>query len=205
MVKNIIFDLGNVVLKLKWKLVIERYTNNIEEINLLQNVIFNSQEWLQLDEGTISKPDALEIMISKLPTNLHDICKNITDNWNDALVINDEIINFIIDIRKQGYKTYILSNASLELPGFLKSKKLDQYFDGKIISAEEKLLKPDYRIYDVLLKRFNLNPKECLFLDDRKENIDAAINMGINGYVFDYNNYPQFLKDIEKYNIYVNI
>ena len=203
MIKNIIFDLGNVVLKLKWNIVIKRYTNNKEEINLLQNVIFNSKEWINLDEGTISKKEALNIMLEKLPVSLHEYCKEIMNTWTDSLVINNEILEFITSIRKQGYKTYILSNAPLEIPEFIKSKNLEQYFDGKIISAQEKLLKPDLRIYNVLLDKFDLKAEECLFLDDKKENVDAAIEVGINGYVFDYENYHQFLKDIEKYNIHI--
>ena len=93
MIKNVIFDLGNVVLKLKWDIVLNRYTNDPETKELLTRVIFDSQEWKDLDMGTIEKDKALGLMLSKLPVYLHDACKGIMAEWTDALVINNNIIN----------------------------------------------------------------------------------------------------------------
>lgn len=202
MIKNIIFDLGNVVLKLKWEIVLNKFSDNDSDKKLLEDVIFNSEEWKELDNGTIEKSDAIDIMISKLPENLHKSCREIMASWREGLVINDNIINFIENVRKQGYKTYVLSNAPHEIPEYLTQKDLDKYFDGQIISAQEKVSKPDPKIYEILLNRYSLNPEESLFLDDKKENIDTAINCKINGYIFDYNNFGAFLDNInEKYNI----
>ena len=202
MIKNVIFDLGNVVLKLKWENVLNRYSNNKADIDILKTVIFDSEEWKELDNGTIEKNDAIDIMLSKLPENLHEACRNIMANWRDGLVINNEIISFIENIRSQGYKTYILSNAPHEIPEYLTQKDLNKYFDGQIISAQEKVSKPEKRIYKILLDRYSLNPEESLFLDDRKENIEAAISCNINGFVFDYNNFNIFLEEARnKYHI----
>lgn len=202
MIKNIIFDLGNVVLKLKWDIVLDKYSNNIEDKQLLESVIFDSEEWQKLDAGTIEKTNAINIMISKLPERLHDSCLGIMKDWQEGFVINTQILGFIANQKEKGYKTYILSNAPLDLPEYLNRNDLNKYFDGKIISAEEKIAKPNKKIYELILNRFSLIPEECLFLDDKPENIDAAIDCGINGYVFDYNNFDRFLKDIKKdYNI----
>ncbi len=202
MIKNIIFDLGNVVLKLKWEIVLSRFSNNEKDKTTLENIIFNSKEWKELDNGTIEKEDAINIMLSKLPQELHQACKNIMNNWRDGLIINSEIINFIKSIKFKGYKTYILSNAPHEIPEYLSNNDLNKYFDGQIISAQEKVSKPDEKIYKILLDRYSLIAEESLFLDDKKENIDAAKKCKINGYVFDYNNFDTFLNDIkEQYNI----
>lgn len=202
MIKNVIFDLGNVVLKLKWDIVLDRYSDNTEDKELLNKVIFDSEEWQKLDEGTIEKTIAINNMLSKLPERLHDTCKNIMKYWQDGFVINNEILGFIDSIKTRGYKTYILSNAPLDLPDYLEKNDLNKYFDGKIISAEEKMAKPHKEIYELILNRFSLVPDECLFLDDKPENINGAISCGINGYVFDYNNFDKFLNDINKsYNI----
>lgn len=198
MIKNIIFDLGNVVLKLKWENVLNKFSNNPNDIKLLHKVIFDSEEWKELDNGTIEKQDAINIMISQLPQELHQTCKNIMNNWREGLVINNEIINFISSIKSQGYKTYILSNAPHEIPEYLTNKDLNKYFDGQIISAQEKVSKPEEKIYKILLNRFSLVPEESLFLDDKIENIEAAKKCNINGYVFDYNNFEVFLEDIKK-------
>ncbi len=202
MIKNIIFDLGNVVLKLRWDIVLNRYSDNLEDQKLLDDVIFNSEEWQRLDAGTIEKYEAINIMKSKLPSKLHDACLGIMKDWKDGFVINTEILDFIDFLKSNGYKTYILSNAPLELPDYLSKHDLDKYFIGKVISSEEKMTKPNKEIYELLLNRFSLNPEECLFLDDKPENIQGAISCKMNGYVFDYNNFNKFLEDINKlYNI----
>lgn len=204
MIKNVIFDLGNVVLKLKWDIVLNRYTNDLETKELLTRVIFDSQEWKDLDMGTIEKDKALGLMLSKLPVYLHDACKGIMAEWTDALVINNNIINLLQNLRNNGYKTYILSNAPHEIPPFLTSKELDKYFDGQIISAQEKVSKPDSKIYDILLERYNLTAQESLFLDDKKENIEAAIDANINGIVYDYNNHENMLAELDRYEVNYN-
>ena len=169
---------------------------------MLEEVIFNSQEWAKLDEGTIEKKDAIDIMLSKLPDRLHEACLGIMKDWQEGFVINTEILDFIDSLKSNGYKTYILSNAPLDLPDYLERNNLNQYFDGQVISAQEKIAKPNKKIYELILNRFSLNSDECLFLDDKPENIAAAIDCGINGYVFDYNNFDKFLNDIkENYNI----
>lgn len=202
MIKNVIFDLGNVVVKLKWDIVINKYTQNENDKKILQDVIFNSDEWSKLDEGTIEKENAISIMLSKLPENLHFACLGIMKDWQEGLILNYQTLDFIKNLKEKGYKTYILSNAPLDIPEFLTRNSLNQYFDGKIISAEEKIAKPNKKIYELILNRFDLNPEESLFLDDKKENIDAAINCRINGYIFDYNKFDEFLSDIkERYNI----
>lgn len=202
MIKNVIFDLGNVVLKLKWNIVIEKYVQTEDNKALLKKVIFDSEEWNKLDEGTIEKENAISIMLSKLPENLHQACLGIMKDWQEGLILNYQTIDFIKAIREKGYNTYILSNAPLDIPPFLERNNLTQYFDGQIISAEEKIIKPNKKIYELILNRYSLKPEESLFLDDKKENIEAAIKCNINGYVFDYNNFDKFLSDIkEKYNI----
>lgn len=200
MIKNIIFDLGNVVFRLKFENVIKNFTQNEDEIKLLKSVIFDSEEWLKLDEGTISKEEGIQVMLSKLPKNLHEICKNIMKDWtNIGLELNTDTVNFIKNMREKGYKTYILSNAPLEIPVYLEKIDILKYFDGQIISAEEKLVKPDLKIYELLLNRFSLKPDECLFLDDRFDNIQSAEQCGINGYVFDYNQFNKFLVETKKF------
>lgn len=202
MIKNVIFDLGNVVLKLRWDIVLNKYSDNIDDQKLLDDVIFNSEEWQKLDAGTIEKKDAINIMKSKLPIRLHEACLGIMKNWQEGFVINTEMLGFIDFLKSNGYKTYILSNAPLDLPDYLTRNDLDKYFIGKVISAEEKLAKPNKKIYELILNRFSLNPEECLFLDDKPENINSAISCGINGYVFDYNNFEKFRNDIKNlYNI----
>lgn len=197
MVKNYIFDLGNVVLILDWDKVLNKYDITQEEKELLRKHIFNSNEWNLLDEGVIEKEDAIKIMKSNLPEKLHQYCIDIMNTWKDGLTINKEVLNLIKEIRRKGYNTYVLSNAPLEIDDFLKENNLNQLFDGIILSAFEKLVKPNKEIYELILNRFNLDAKESLFMDDKIENVEAAKTMGIDAFQFDY-------KDINALKEYIN-
>lgn len=187
--KNYIFDLGNVVFILDWDSALTKYEElSEEEKNILKKKVFESEEWLKLDEGIISKEDAIKIMESTLPDKLKKYCSHIMETWTDALIINNEILELIKNIKQKGYNTYVLSNAPLDIDKYLKDKKLDKLFDGIILSAFEKLVKPNEKIYELILNRFNLKAKECTFIDDRLENVEAAKRVGIDAFQFDYKN-----------------
>lgn len=187
--KNYIFDLGNVVLILNWDKALEKYTELTEdEVEILRKYIFESEEWLKLDEGTILKTDAIKRMENSLPDKLKKYCSDIMENWTDGLTINTEIVELIKLIKQKGYNTYVLSNAPLDIDKYLKDKKLDVLFDGIILSAFEKMVKPNKEIYELILDRFKLEAKESVFIDDRLENVEAAKKSGIDAVQFDYKN-----------------
>lgn len=198
MVKNYIFDLGNVVLILDWDRVLDKYNITRKEKELLREHVFNSTEWNLLDEGVIVKEDAIRVMKNNLPENLHKYCINIMDTWKEGLVINNEILDLIKTIRNKGYKTYVLSNAPLDVEDFLKDNDLKKFFDGIILSAFERKVKPNKEIYDLILNRFNLIAEESLFIDDKQENVKAAKALGIDAFQFDY-------KNINNLKEYINI
>ena len=80
---------------------------------------------------------------------------------------------------------YVLSNAPLRFSELEKLySELFSLFDGIVVSAREKTIKPEDKIYQVLLERYSLKPEECYFYDDLQENIDAAKRNGIDGEVF---------------------
>ena len=95
----------------------------------------------------------------------------------------------IHDLKAAGYKLYVLSNMSREFIDFLRTKEVYSYFDGDVVSCEVGVVKPMPQIYDILLDRFALDPSQTLFIDDRKENVEAAEAKGINAYHFDRNDY----------------
>lgn len=198
MVKNYIFDLGNVVLILEWDKVLDKYNITNEEKALLRKNIFESKEWNLLDEGTILKSDALRIMKNNLPQNLHNYCEDIMETWKEGLTINNEMLDLIEHIKSNGYNTYVLSNAPIEIDEFLEKNNLKKYFNGIILSAFEKIVKPNREIYELILDRFNLKAEQSLFIDDKLENVEAAKTLGIDAFQFDYKNIKN-LKD------YINV
>ena len=95
----------------------------------------------------------------------------------------------IRDLKAAGYGLYVLSNMSREFIDFLRRTDVYSCFDGDVISCEAGVVKPMPRIYDILLERFSLDPAQTLFIDDRRENTDAAAAKGIGAFHFDRGDY----------------
>ena len=188
MIKNIIFDLGNVILEFNGKKQASEFTKIEEEKELLNNVMFSSQEWLDLDRGTLEVDTAIEIFKSKLPDNLKNIVEKIMNTWSDYLDIQFNMLEVVKKLKENGYKTYILSNAPVKIEEYLNDIEFIKYFDGRVISALEKVSKPEKEIYLRLFDKYNLVPEESFFIDDKKENIDAANSLGMKGHIHDMNN-----------------
>ncbi len=89
------------------------------------------------------------------------------------------------ELKSAGYRLYVLSNMSCEFIDFLRRFPVYRNFDGEVVSCEEHTVKPEPRIYEILLERYGLQPGETLFIDDRRANIRAAEAMGIHGHLFD--------------------
>ena len=112
-------------------------------------------------------------------------------NLRRSIVTQEEIAatkSLIEDLKTAKYKLYVLSNMSLEFIKFLRKKEVYKYFDGEVVSCEEHIIKPNPAIYTTLTERYGLNPAETLFIDDRKENIEAAMAEGWQGYLFNARN-----------------
>ena len=89
------------------------------------------------------------------------------------------------ECHEAGYHLYLLSNASERQPVYWPRVPGNQYFEGTVVSALEKTVKPELKIFQILLERYDLKAEECLFIDDLQRNIDGAARAGIKGYLFD--------------------
>ncbi len=180
MIKNIIFDLGNVLIGFKPE---EFINKNIKEEyrEKFFNVVFKGQEWADLDRGVLEYSDAVKIFSERVPECSSEI-KKLFDNYIlDVLEPIEKNIEIMKSLKGK-YKLYILSN--FHYPAFdyiFKNWEFFKYFDGKVVSGHCKLLKPEKEIYELLCSTYSLNPDECVFIDDTKANIEAAEEFGING------------------------
>lgn len=94
-------------------------------------------------------------------------------------------VQILSEVKEKGYPVYALSNWNKELyDQTVQDFPFLDWFDGKIISSEEKLKKPDETIYRLLLKRYNINPRQAVFIDDNQANIETAQRLGMHGIVF---------------------
>lgn len=185
MIKNVIFDIGRVLFSYEPYDYIMSYGYDEKTSKEIFNIVFDDYgKCLQLDRGIISEEEFLNTLLVQNP-NYCDIIKEVLSNWNIMLKPMQETIDFYINLKEKGYKIYLLSNFSKV--NYEKLEKQNEFLrlaDGKIISYEVKTIKPEKKIYELLLSKYNLIPQECIFIDDRKENIIAAKNLGINGIQF---------------------
>ena len=183
MIKNVIFDFGNVICKCNIEEIASKYTNDSEEIKFVRNEVANSEEWLGknlIDLGEITLSEAAS-RINKRTNYIHEDLVNIfLKEFPNNLKYNGDILNLIKELKNKGYKVYVLSNTSKETFANFKAD-LEALFDGLVLSYKIHKIKPNKPIYECLLKTYNLNPNECLFLDDREANIKTANELGIHG------------------------
>lgn len=185
MIKNVIFDIGRVLFSYEPYDYIMSYGYDEKTSKEIFNIVFDDYgKCLQLDRGIISEEEFLNTLLVQNP-NYCDIIKEVLSNWDIMLKPIQETIDFYINLKEKGYKIYLLSNFSkVNYEKLEKQNEFLRFADGKIISYEVKTIKPEKKIYELLLSKYNLIPQECIFIDDRKENIIAAKNLGINGIQF---------------------
>ena len=184
MIKNLVFDMGNVLIKWTPDLIMDYYhISDAQERALLKRIMFATVEWALLDWGKLNEIEAEKIFQSRLPKEYwHDIHNAMY--WFDNVHSIDGMVDFIKHKKEQGFGIYLLSNA----PGFVETYKNYipgiEYFDGIVISGNVGLVKPMPEIYQLLLQRFSLKAEECLFVDDLTINCAGALLQGMKSLVF---------------------
>ena len=181
--KNIIFDFGNVIGKFKGDYILGKFASTPEDYDILADAIFKN--WVALDAGTIDYDQNAEDTIAGLPDHLKNTARDFFENWFQYVDPLPETWKFIKELKARGVPIYLLSNASTRFA----ERALEDYpilkeFDGIVFSAPLKMAKPGHDIYYHLFNEFNLLPRECFFIDDRPENVKAAVSLGMQGFVF---------------------
>ena len=196
MIKNLIFDLGNVLISFRPSEYLDKknYPENIKTKILSE--IFGSKEWVMLDNGIINTRQAIDSIAAYSSLKKEEIA-HIFNLRTELLFPLDENVRLLPELKKQGFRLFFLSNFPLDLFEEVKTGYyFFKYFDGGVISAEAKVSKPDSRIYDILLKKYSLTPEECLYIDDIEINVKAGEAAGMKGLVTFGS--PAISKEIEK-------
>ncbi|MGG7176871.1 HAD family hydrolase [Clostridium paraputrificum] len=181
MIKNIIFDLGRVVLDFEPKKYLMDKIKDEVKVNKLMKVIFAGEEWIRLDEGTITEDEAIE-RICAGNIELEKEIRMVFDNWYPMLTPIESTIEVINELKIKGYKLYFLSNFHEKAFKYVNEEyPVFKLFDGGIASYKEKLMKPNPEVYKLILEKYNLKAEECVFIDDVRENVEIAEKFGIKG------------------------
>ena len=184
MIKNIVFDIGNVLLSYQPKKYLETKYQDEKITQRIMEELFLSPYWLKLDEGTMTQEEVLELLEAKYPKD-QKIFAQVFEDLDELLPRIESSFDFVKEMKGLGYHLYLLSNLHLKVWEHLsRQQNFQTLFDGYVISSQEKLMKPHQEIYQCLLERYHLKAEETLFLDDVQANIDGAKKVGINGIIF---------------------
>lgn len=183
MIRNIVFDLGQVLVTFSPEYIVRRCAPDLpeEDVRLLVERVVRDPEWIKLDSGEASEEELIPVFCRRLPERLHNGIAALLRGWINCLLPIGEMQALAQSLGGAGYRRYLLSNVSHR---FWAIKEQIPPLDGYLVSADERLIKPDPAIYQRLFERFSLDPGECFFIDDREENIDAARACGMDGFVF---------------------
>lgn len=194
--KNIVFDVGMVLVDFRWRDYMRDRGFSEDIIELLGDKMINNPLWNELDRGVIEESKVIASFKEELPE-----CSDEIDRfWNNEVELVREFDYagpMIKGLKKAGYNVYLLSNYpqrmhDLHWPRF----SFIEDIDGKVVSALEHMVKPDIEIYELLINRYNLKPGKTVFLDDRRVNVEAAKKTGMQGIVF--TSYDNAKAELEK-------
>ena len=195
MLKNLIFDLGNVLIWFIPEELVSRYTDDKEDQKLLLEKLLLTENWKNHDIGLIDEQELYEETTKVLPEHLHRIAEEIIWHWHDRLDPIEGSADLVKEMKEKGFHLYLLSNAWKDAAAYWHRVPGSEYFDGIVISAFEKCIKPDPKIFEILLDRYGLKAEECLFIDDVASNVEGAKKVHIDAFLF-HNNHDELRKYI---------
>ena len=183
--KNLVFDMGNVLIEWNSEKILKAITEDIHLQDLLRKEVFETGLWVETDEGVKTREAVIEIVTGKLGEDYRNEITQLLRYWYKYVDVFTKVQDRIIELSKSGYSIYILSNTAFTFYDLVKEGYLPatSVAKGMVLSCEEKVLKPNEKIYNILLERYNLDPHNTMFFDDLPENIWGAARCGINGFV----------------------
>ena len=196
MIKNIIFDVGKVLVEYDPDGMMKKLGFDEETLQTVNQAVFQNELWNESDRGVLSPEELLEAFIANNPAYEKEI-RQVIDAVGDTISLMPYTVEWVKGLKERGYHLYILSNYA-EYTYEKTSHKMEflPSMDGVVFSYRCKLIKPEKEIYEYICKTYELKPEESVFLDDRKDNVEAARNMGMHGIVFE--NYAQGSETLEQ-------
>ncbi len=186
MIKNVIFDFGQVIIHFVPEIMVSPYVTDKEDKALICDVLFDRLYWDKLDKGTITNEEVLEAAHKRLPERLWDATDKIYYNWIYNVPEIDGMRELIIKLKERyGVGIFLLSNISNYFVEHKDEFTIFELFDKCIFSAPIGIVKPSFEIFEHLCRECNISKEESIFIDDNEKNIEAAKKFGLNGYIFD--------------------
>lgn len=204
MIKNIIFDIGNVILNFNLNEVLEKFTSNKEDQQFILDNIINSPEWLGnalIDTGYISRDNAIKIVQDRTNHHKDKLIFDFWNTYNNFAKVDIRVLDLIKKLKDNNYKIYLLSNINPYTYDFVEKSGLFSLVDGYVLSYKEHKVKPFISIYKTLFERYNLIPSESIFIDDNEKNIITGVSLGLISKKVEPDNYMSIVNVLKDLNI----
>ena len=184
MIKNIIFDAGNVLVEIRWNEVMRELGFEGEVLKRVCEATVRSDMWKEYDRSACSNEELIATFVANAPEVEREI-RLFMEHESEAIVAFSYAKEWVKSFKDNGYNCYILSNYSKLTHERTKAERgYEEYIDGGIYSWQVQLVKPEPEIYQMLLTRYELIPEECVFLDDNLMNVEEARKHGIHAIHF---------------------
>ena len=196
MIKNLIFDFGKVLVDYDFKAFFRNYIPNTDRCQAFTPVLYNEELQQMLEREERPFDVIMEDWIENHKEFEHEI-RYFNEHYPEIVTNEVEgMYELLTQLKAEGYKLYGLTNWCSKVYLTMAQFPIFKLLDGQIISSEEKVIKPEPEIYQRLFDKFNLKPEECIFADDRAENIEGGSRLGMDGIVFkDAKQYERELRE----------
>jgi len=185
MIRNIVFDMGNVLIRFDPEEFISRAgITDPADRRIVREELFASVEWAQMDMGVETEASFEPKVLARIPERLKEPVRDLLHNWAFPRQMIPGMEELVQRLKNAGYGIYLLSNASVNQPGYWNQLPVSRLFDGTLVSAFVKTVKPCPLIYQLFTEKFSLRGEECLFIDDAPINVAGAVAAGWSGIVF---------------------
>jgi len=184
MIRNLIFDFGKVLVDYDFEAFFLKHIPDAERRRAFTPVLYNVELQQLLDRETRPFDEIMDEVINNNKEYEHEI-RTFMDLY--PTIVTSEMpgmYDLLGRLKSEGYRLYGLTNWCSKVHLTMEQFPIFKLLDGQVISSEEHVIKPEPTIYQCLFERFNLNPEECVFADDREENIEGGRDLGMDGIVF---------------------
>lgn len=184
MLKNIVFDIGNVLVDYNFKEFLAGKGFGPDTIKRIIKASMMSPYWEAFERSEMTEEEVMKAFVS-LDPEIEDELYKAYDNIHGMLTLRPFAIDLIKQLKSKGYKVYYLSNySSKAYRECSDSLAFMEYTDGGCVSFMEKMTKPDVNFYKCFLEKYNLAAEECIFVDDTPVNVEVAEQLGFCGIIF---------------------